>query len=119
MSADTRLFPLHAHAQPSVGEPIRSVVRESAEAVIVVWHVAPGQRIRTHRHPLGQDTWIVHAGEATYVLDQSAHVRVRSGDIVVAPPGALHGAHNTGSEPFVFVSVVSPGAAGYEEVSVE
>ena len=57
-----RVFSVSDFVQVSAGEPIRSVVSESADAVIVMWHVLPGQCIRPHVHPGGQDSWVVLAG---------------------------------------------------------
>lgn len=50
-------------------EPIRSVVTESGLATIVAWHVAPGQTIAAHIHPVGQDTWTILSGTGDYFLD--------------------------------------------------
>jgi quercetin dioxygenase-like cupin family protein len=116
MSPD-RIFRVAEHLQASDGEPIRSVVHETDDAAIVAWTVKPGQRISPHVHPAGQDTWTVIAGEGEYQIDASgATVRIAAGDIAVAPIGAVHGVRNTGSQVLVFVSVVSPGRAGYEPI---
>lgn len=110
-----RIFAGAEFVVPAEIEPIRSVVSESADAVIVMWHVLPGQCIRPHVHPGGQDSWVVLAGAADYWLDASGKTRsVAAGDIVVAHAGQVHGAFNRGEQPFQFVSVVSPGDAGYE-----
>ena len=116
MSHD-RVFHVANHLQPNDGEPIRSVVQETPHAAIVAWTVKPGQRISPHVHPIGQDTWTVIAGEGQYQLDASGRtVHIGTGDIAVAPAGAVHGVLNTGSTPLVFVSVVSPALSGFELV---
>ncbi len=110
-----RIFQLADHLQPSDGEPIRSVVHETVDAVVVAWTVKPGQRIQPHVHPGGQDTWTVISGVGQYQVDASgATMRIQAGDIAVAPTGVVHGLFNTGEQDFVFVSVVCPGLAGYE-----
>jgi quercetin dioxygenase-like cupin family protein len=115
--SDDRVFQVANHLQPNDGEPIRSVVQETPYAAIVAWTVKPGQRISPHVHPIGQDTWTVIAGEGQYQIDASGRtVRICSGDIAVAPAGAVHGVLNTGSTPLVFVSVVSPATSGFELV---
>ncbi|HAT4433467.1 TPA: cupin domain-containing protein, partial [Klebsiella pneumoniae] len=38
---------------------------------------------------------------------------LREGEIAVARPGQVHGARNTGTEPFVLVSVVASANAGF------
>jgi quercetin dioxygenase-like cupin family protein len=113
-----RLFHSADHFQPNADEePIRSVVTSTAEAVIVAWHVAPGQRIASHVHPQGQDTWTVLSGRGDYVVggDQPP-LPIGPGDVLVAPVGAVHGVYNGGTEPLRFISVVSPGEAGYERL---
>jgi quercetin dioxygenase-like cupin family protein len=112
-----RIFQVTDHLQPSDGEPIRSVVNETGDAVVVAWVVKPGQRIKPHVHPGGQDTWTVISGVGDYQVDASGTtMRLKAGDIAVAPTGAVHGLLNTGSEDFVFVSVVCPVLAGFEEL---
>lgn len=101
--------------QPHDGEPIRSVVHETADAAIVAWTVQPGQRIGAHVHPSGQDTWTVLEGEGEHQLDREGRTQhIQAGDVVVAPKGAVHGVLNTGAQPLVILSVVSPALSGYE-----
>lgn len=99
------------------GEPLRTVVTESADAVVVAWHVEPGQRIAAHVHPQGQDTWTILEGEGDYFLDNAgAARRVGPGDIAVARRGQVHGVFNSGTRVLRFVSVVCPANAGYERL---
>ncbi len=114
MSSDPRIFDLVDFVQPSAGEPIRSVLLETPDSVIVVWHAHPGQTIAPHRHPAGQDTWIVTAGCAEYFQGDGVRRPLAKGQIAVARPGEVHGALNVGDEGFVFVSVVSSANAGFE-----
>jgi len=110
-----RIFPSAAFFQPAAGEPVRSVVTESQEAVVVAWHIGPGQRIAAHVHPHGQDTWTILSGQGEYLLDATGASRpIRAGDVVLAHTGCVHGVHNTGTEPLRLISVVSPAQAGYE-----
>lgn len=113
MNLEARIFSVADYLQPSEGEPIRSVVLETAESVIVAWHVRPGQEIAAHIHPHGQDTWTVLSGAAEYFQGNGVVRTLGAGEIAVARPGQVHGARNVGAEPFVFVSVVASGAAGY------
>ncbi|WOB08703.1 cupin domain-containing protein [Piscinibacter gummiphilus] len=113
-----RIYPSAEFFQPTAeGEPLRSVVVENADAVIVAWHVAPGQCIPAHVHPAGQDTWTILSGTGQYRLDHAGTAReVYAGDVVVAPRGCVHGVYNHGRQPLRFISVVSPGDAGYERL---
>ncbi len=113
-----RIFDLSQFFQPSEGEPIRSVVTESQDAVIVAWYIQPEQEIPAHVHPNGQDTWTILTGKGEYYLDQAGTTTlIAAGDVVVAHAGCVHGVFNHGTEPLVFISVVSPATAGYQLVS--
>ncbi|WP_348230442.1 cupin domain-containing protein [Trichocoleus desertorum] len=115
----TRIFDSSQFLQPTEGEPIRSVVTESKDAVVVAWYVKPGQTILPHVHPHGQDTWTILSGKGEYYLDQVGTTQpIIAGDIVVAFMGCVHGVINNGEEPLVFISVVSPSDAGYYLVSL-
>ena len=115
-----RIFNSHSFFQPTDEDPIRSVVTESKDAVVVAWYIKPGQKILPHIHPHGQDTWTVLSGRGEYYLDKASNTKsIVAGDIVVAHTGCVHGVFNNGEEPLVFISVVSPGEAGYQLVSLE
>ncbi len=115
----TRVFPSGAFFQTTDGEPVRSVVTESRDAVVVAWSLQPGQEIAAHVHPYGQDTWTILRGAGDYYLDAvGARQAIGAGDVVVAPMGAVHGVVNSGDGLLLFISVVSPGEAGYERVVV-
>jgi quercetin dioxygenase-like cupin family protein len=110
-----RLFHALDFMQPSDDEPIRSVITENAEAVVVAWHVKPGQRIAAYVHPSGQDTWTILTGQGNYQTEASgSSLAITAGDVVVAPIGCVHGVSNSGQAPLTFISVVSPADAGYE-----
>ncbi|BAW95608.1 hypothetical protein NIES970_05170 [[Synechococcus] sp. NIES-970] len=112
---EPRIFSVEKHIRPSDGEPIRSVVLATKDSTVVVWHAHPGQEIAAHIHPHGQDTWTVISGEAEYYQGDGMVAHLKAGDIAIAKPGQVHGALNSGSVPFVFVSVVgsASGNAGF------
>ena len=113
METESRIFSVADYTRPSNAVPIRSVVLETNDSVVVVWHALPGQEIAAHVHPHGQDTWTVISGEAEYYQGDGIVTRLKAGDIAVAKPGQVHGAMNSGTEPLTFVSVVAPGNAGF------
>jgi quercetin dioxygenase-like cupin family protein len=118
-SRDTGRFHAWAdHFQAHPTAPVRRILSGSVEQAVVAWQVEPGQRIEAHRHPAGQDTWIVLEGEGLYQSDaEGTRTPVRAGQVVIAPPGAVHGLENTGTVPFKFLSVVSPAEAGFEPLA--
>jgi quercetin dioxygenase-like cupin family protein len=110
-----RIFKSSDYLESNLGEPIRSVVAESKEAAVVAWRVNPGQQISAHIHPMGQDTWLVQQGIGQYQFDNSGATKmIKPGDVVIAHTGEVHGVFNTGNEPLIFISVVSPALSGYE-----
>ena len=117
----TRILNSSSFFQPVVdGEPVRSVVIESQDAVVVAWYINPGQEISPHIHPNGQDTWIVLNGTGDYYLDQAGTTKpIGAGDIVIAHPECVHGVVNNSNAPLIFISVVSPLNAGYQRVLLE
>ena len=119
MSKD-RIFDSSQFFQATDEEPIRSVVTESPDAVVVAWYVKPDQKILPHQHPNGQDTWTIISGKGEYYLDKIGTTQpIAAGDIVIAHTGSVHGVFNNGSEPLVFISVVCPATAGYQLVEIE
>lgn len=113
-----RVFDSAAFFQAGEHEPPRIVIAQSTESAVVCWHVEPGQRIEPHVHPHGQDTWFVLSGHGVYYLDLSSPpVPLYPGAVAIAPPGAVHGALNTGDSPLRFLSVVSPALSGFELAS--
>lgn len=113
----TRIFHSADCVQPCDGEPIRSVVSESPDSVVVAWYVKPGQEIAAHVHPSGQDTWTILSGEGDYYLDGAGgRQAIAAGDVVIAYSGCVHGILNRGDQPLVFISVVSPLEAGYQRL---
>jgi quercetin dioxygenase-like cupin family protein len=115
-----RIFPSARFFQPVDDEPVRSVITESPETVVVAWYLKPGQEIAAHIHPQGQDTWTILSGSGIYYLDITGQKqRITVGDIVIAPIQAVHGVFNDGDEPLVFISIVSPADAGYQMVVPE
>jgi quercetin dioxygenase-like cupin family protein len=115
-----RIFKSAQFLQPTDEEPIRSVVTESKDAVVVAWYIKPGQEIPAHIHPHGQDTWTILTGKGDYYLDLTGATKaIAAGDVVIAPVGCVHGVFNSGDEPLVFISVVSPADAGYQLLSLE
>lgn len=110
-----RVFKSSDFLESNTGEPIRSVITESDNSAVIAWHVNPGQRISAHLHPGGQDTWIIQSGIGEYRTDSAGTTKtIQAGDVVIAHAGETHGVLNTGVEPLIFVSVVSPALSGYE-----
>jgi mannose-6-phosphate isomerase-like protein (cupin superfamily) len=61
---------------------------------LILDHSEPGQGPRLHRHPY-DETWVVIAGNLTFELGED-RLKVRTGDVVIAPPGVPHKFTNDG-----------------------
>ena len=110
-----RIFASSDFIQESDSEPIRSVVTSSEDATVIMWTLKPGQQIKPHVHPDGQDTWYVLSGSAEYISDtEGTNISIKKGDIVIAHRGQVHGTQKIKNDTFSFLSVVSPSNAGFE-----
>jgi quercetin dioxygenase-like cupin family protein len=115
--SNERVFSVKQFQQATQGEPIRSVITESADCAVVAWLVLPGQSLSPHVHPHGQDTWTVLSGHGLYQHDQDGSTKpISPGDVIVAHRNQVHGVYNHGKAPLEIVSVVSPALAGFELV---
>jgi mannose-6-phosphate isomerase-like protein (cupin superfamily) len=63
----------------------------------------PGEGPRLHRHTY-DETWVVLDGSLTFQLGEE-RFRVRTGDIVIAPPGVPHKFANDGPGPSKLVCI--------------
>ncbi len=80
------------------------------EARVTITRVTmePGAVSRRHTHPHSEQTWIVEKGAATLLLADDRTQPVAAGEVVRTPAGETHGVANTGTEPFVYLSVTTP-----------
>jgi quercetin dioxygenase-like cupin family protein len=62
----------------------------------------------THRHESSEQIWVALAGCGTLLLDQERTEPFGAGDVARFADGDLHGLHNTGDTPFVYIAVTSP-----------
>ena len=74
------------------------------EAVIVRVEVAPGAAAGRHTHP-GEEISYVLDGEGEILIDGQPPLKIKGGDSVVIPAGAIHDAKNTGSAPLRLIAV--------------
>jgi quercetin dioxygenase-like cupin family protein len=67
------------------------------------------QAINTpHRHESSEQIWLALAGRGMLLLDQQRTEPFAAGDLARFADGDLHGLHNTGDTPFVYIAVTSP-----------
>lgn len=70
--------------------------------------LAPGAIQKRHTHGSSEQIWIALAGAGELLLAQDATHPIQAGDVVRFADGDVHGLHNTGTEPFTYLSVTSP-----------
>ena len=79
-----------------------------------VWVVKPGQEVVAHEHPAGDDFWVCVQGTGVFYPAVGEEMPVERGDLIITGKGTCHGLRNTGTEDFIFVSVVAPVPPGYK-----
>jgi mannose-6-phosphate isomerase-like protein (cupin superfamily) len=90
-------------AAPEKSEP----VLECDEAVVKCLYIEPGEEAKPHRHANCVDVMVFVKGAGTATIDGETR-RVGPGDIVLNPPGTLHGIRNDGAERLVWLIIQSP-----------
>lgn len=68
----------------------------------------PGAVSPPHRHEAAEQTWIVEQGAARLMMGDDGSARLGAGDVVVIPPGEIHGVENTGDVDFVYLAAATP-----------
>ncbi len=70
--------------------------------------MAPGVCNPRHTHQSSEQVWLALSGEGTLLVADEKTVAFAAGDVARFADGDVHGFHNTGTEPFVYISVTSP-----------
>jgi len=74
------------------------------EAVIAHVEIAPGASAGRHTHP-GEEISYVMEGEGEVLIQGQPALKIKAGDGFVVPNGAIHDAHNTGTQPLKLAAV--------------
>ena len=61
-----------------------------------------------HTHATSEQVWVALEGSGTLLLAEDKSAQFSAGDVVRFLDGEVHGFHNTGAVPFVYLSVTSP-----------
>ena len=61
-----------------------------------------------HRHTASEQIWIAISGSGILLIAEDKTLPFTAGDVVRFADGDIHGFINSGSEPFVYISVTSP-----------
>ncbi len=82
----------------------------SPRARVLLYQWQPGTASEGHIHPDADELFVVHEGQASFVLDEGQVVDTSSGTIVYVAAGHWHSVRATGEQPVVMMIVVSPNA---------
>jgi quercetin dioxygenase-like cupin family protein len=74
------------------------------EVVVARVEIDPGSSAGRHTHP-GEEISYVLDGQADILIEGREPLHVKSGDSFIVPAGAIHDAHNTGTQPMRLVGV--------------
>lgn len=85
----------------------RRVVLTNARTQLVVMNIPPGDSVGMERHAHVEQTLMFLSGAGIAELNGKKS-RVRSGDVVVVPPGTRHNFTNAGRSPLRIVTIYAP-----------
>lgn len=80
----------------------------SRRVTITTVTVAPGAEQPRHTHAASEQIWIAIEGEGSLLLSDQNSKSFTKGQVVRLEEGDVHGFKNTGTAPFVYISVTSP-----------
>ncbi|HEV2150543.1 MAG TPA: cupin domain-containing protein [Longimicrobiaceae bacterium] len=96
---------------PAAGTVATTVLHESPTLVSRIMRIAPGGEIAEHHHPGHDETFFVHRGAMTVVLNGREHT-ARAGDVVHIPAGTVIVGRNPGAEEAVVVVAFAANGRG-------
>ncbi len=70
--------------------------------------VQPGSTQARHSHDNAEQIWLVERGTATVLLANEQTSQMHAGDVILTPPGDIHGIINTGPETLVYLAITTP-----------
>ena len=80
----------------------------SSRVTITKVTVAPGAVSPRHHHEASEQIWVALLGTGTLLLGGGESRPIQAGDVVRFADGDIHGIENTGTPPFVYLSVTAP-----------
>ena len=81
---NSRIFALEAHVRFSEEAATVTEIIQTENSSIAIWGVKPGQIVKAHSHPNGQDTWVVLRGTLTYYLGNNQSQSLNTGEVAIA-----------------------------------
>lgn len=88
-------------------EAYRRVVITGAKTQLALMTIPTGSDIGMEAHPNVEQMFFIASGQGQAVVN-GTESPVRTGDVVVAPPGTRHNIINTGTEPLRIYTIYAP-----------
>jgi len=86
----------------------KATIFESARLLVGLNAFEPGQAHLLHAHAGMDKVYHVLDGEGLFLL-QGQELRMKSGDLLVAPEGVPHGVRNTSDRRLIVLVILAPG----------
>lgn len=80
----------------------------AARITITQVTVQPGAGQPRHAHPASEQTWVAVSGSGMLLLADGATRNFTAGEVARFAAGDVHGFENTGTAPFVYMSMTTP-----------
>ncbi len=88
---------------PEKNEP----VLDCDEVVVKAVYLEPGEEALPHIHKTAADIMVIMDGTGTATVD-GLKCRVKAGDVIMNPPGTVHGIRNDGSQRLSWYVIQTP-----------
>ena len=88
-------------------EKFRQVLYTGAHLQLVLMTLKPGQDIGAETHATHDQFFRIEKGKGAAVIDGVTH-KVKGGDCVIVPAGAIHNVTNTGEKPLHLYTLYGP-----------
>ena len=85
----------------------RQVLYTGAHLQLVLMALKPGQDIGTETHATHDQFFRIEKGKGVALIDGATH-KVKDGDCVIVPAGAVHNVTNTGDKPLHLYTLYGP-----------
>ena len=95
------------HAVYSAGKMGKTTLFTSPRLLVGLNAFEPGQAHALHAHAGMDKVYTVLEGSGVFLLE-GQELRMRQGDVLVAPEGVPHGVRNTGTERLLVLAVLAP-----------
>ncbi|MBI2939308.1 MAG: cupin domain-containing protein [Chloroflexi bacterium] len=74
---------------------------------MAIVYMAPGEEVSYHRH-VNEEAYFILSGEGILTMEDHPDVDLKKNVAVYVPPNVSHGQKNTGDEPLVLLTAITP-----------